>query len=97
MSGPQGLSQAKRDGGRSCRSQGPAWGLLRGGMESRVTQGPGKELGGSLSLAPTPERTPFSVGGAREDRELLQAHYPKKGPSSLPRGRRSLLGVMGLE
>lgn len=85
MSGLEGLSQARRDGGRSCRSQGPAWRRLRGGMERGGAQGPGRELGGSLSLAPTPERTPFSVGGAREDRELLQAHYPKKGPSSLPR------------
>ena len=87
MSGPEGLSQARRDGGRIRRSQGPAWRRLRGGMERGAggAQGPGRELGGSLSRAPTPERTLFSVGGAREDRELLQAHYPKKGPSSLPR------------
>ena len=80
MSGPQGLSQAKRDGGRSCRSQGTAWGLLRGGMESGDPRAPGR--GGAASALLPPERSPFFVGGARE---LLQAHYPKKGPSSLPR------------
>lgn len=74
MSGPQGLSQAKHDGGRSCRSQGTAWGLLRGGRRAG-TPGP-QGRGGSLSLAPTPERTPFLCGWGQG---ITQAHYPKKG------------------
>lgn len=73
MSGPQGLSQAKHDGGRSCRSQGTAWGLLHGGDGGRG-QGPRKR-GAASAPCSHPERTPFSVAGARE---LLQAHYPKK-------------------
>lgn len=51
MSRPRGLSQARRDRGRICRSQGPGWRLL---CVSRwlggVPRAPGRRAGGPLSL-----------------------------------------------
>lgn len=84
MSGPEGLSQASgmEEGAAGPKGQ-PGDDCVVGW--SGGSPGPQEGAGGQPQPCSHPERTPFSVGGAREDRELLQAHYPKKGPSSLPR------------
>ena len=61
MSGPEGLSQARRDGGRIRRSQGPAWKRLHGGMErGGEPRAPGRSWGAASAVLP-PLREPLSL------------------------------------
>lgn len=87
MSRLRGLSQARRDRGRICRSQGPGWRLLCGAAARGAPSAPGTRAGvavllqGSPGIAPTLQG-PLSVGGAGTDREpsaLKGASQPAQG------------------
>lgn len=67
MSRPWGLSQARRDQGRICRSQGPSWRLLYGGVVRGVPSALGRKTGGSCPSSgqpwhcSNPQETPLSL------------------------------------